>query len=351
MKFLSIAILLLTTATITQAQQLCNGYAEFCSKQYQTLTYLMTHNSYSYIANPAANQACPVNIQLDDGVRGLKLSAIKMTNSSSIQLCHTSCTILNAGPAVDTLSTITNWLKANPNEVITIMWNNLGSFGTDAFKTAYTNSGLIDYVYTQPFENFTWPTLGELIASGKRVINFIDEGANSKELPWLMREWDFVFETPYNNRNESSFECIIDRPNPPENPTKVMYVMNHFLYGTLTLGSTTIEIPQKGTSDVTNGDGSLLKQAEQCTHVFGRQPNFLEVDFYNNGDALQITAQLNNVTYHEKQLQCNVYESTASTSSTTTGGSISEATSNIMVSLTAAPILLSLVAVMFSAFL
>lgn len=191
--YISITLSLLGLAFVSsvKCQQVCNGYAEYCNRPYNELTYILTHNSYGFIANPAANQVCPVDTQLTDGVRGLKLSAIKPSNATtagdaadSIQLCHTSCTILNAGPAVDTLTSVSDWLKKNPNEVVTIMWNNLGSFSPTAFKAAYEASGILDYVYTQPFNNFTWPTLGEMIASGKRVVNFVDEGADSKSVPW-----------------------------------------------------------------------------------------------------------------------------------------------------------------------
>ncbi|OBZ83898.1 hypothetical protein A0J61_08046 [Choanephora cucurbitarum] len=315
----SIATFALAAVTVS-AQQLCNGYAEFCNKPYNSLTYLMTHNAYGYVANPASNQACPVPTQLSDGVRGLKLSAIKASNATSsdannIQLCHTSCTILNAGSAIDTLTKITEWVKSNPNEVITIMWNNLGDFTPSAFAAAYNASGLTEYVHTQTFGNLTWPTLGEMISSGKRVVNFVDEGTDTHQVEWLLPEWDFVFETPYDNKNESSFTCTIDRPAEPNNPTESMYVMNHFLYGTLKLGALQIEIPQKGTANVTNSKSSLLSQAQNCQKTFGRQPNFLEIDFYNKGDSLEIAAQLNNVTYtRPSQLQCDTYEATSSSS-------------------------------------
>lgn len=162
-----------------------------------------------------------------------------------------------------------------------------------------------------------------------------------------MSEWDYVFETPYDNHNETDFSCTIDRPAEPSNPVEAMYVMNHFLYGTLTLGSTAIEVPQKGTSNITNSDTSLLKQATTCTQTFGRQPNFLEVDFYNKGNALAIAAKLNNVTYTAAELQCDVYENDRAKSPV--GGNSSEAnTQRIMYSST---ILLSLVAASFFAFL
>ncbi|KAI8989379.1 PLC-like phosphodiesterase [Pilobolus umbonatus] len=305
-----ISVLLLITSI--NGQQTCNGYAELCDKPYNTVTYVTTHNSYGYVANPASNQLCPITTQLDDGVRGLKLSAIKYsnatTNANGIYLCHTSCTLLNAGPALDTLIVITEWVKNHPNEVITIIWNNLGEFGLDSFNEIYTASGLVEYSYVQAVGSRQWPTLQELITSGKRVINFVDEGADQSVLPWFMKEFDYVFETPYNNFNESSFNCVIDRPTEPHNNEEMMYLLNHFLYRTLTFGSIVLDIPQKGTADIVNAQESLLKHAETCTATFGRRPNFLKVDFFNKGATLQIAATLNNVTYNgDGSLQCNAY--------------------------------------------
>ncbi|CAO3619336.1 unnamed protein product [Mucor hiemalis] len=353
---LTLLATLAIASTAVNAQQACNGFAELCNKPYNTLSYIMTHNSYGFTANPASNQLCPTNVQLDDGVRGLKLSAIKSSNATtagsavdSINLCHTSCTLLNAGPAVNTLTTVANWLKNNPNEVITIMWNNLGGFAPEAFEAAYNASGIMDYVYVQTPSNYTWPTLGEMITSGKRVVNFVDEGAMPTTHPWLMREWDYVFETPYDNHNETQFRCTIDRPAEPNSPQEYMYVMNHFLYGTLPIGQTIIEIPQKGTANVTNSEGSLLKLAKTCTQTFGRQPNFLEIDFYNRGNSLQIAAQLNNVTYTKPaQLQCDVYAANAANNPNGGSSSSAETNNNIVISST---ILLSLVATTFIAFL
>jgi hypothetical protein len=165
-----------------------------------------------------------------------------------------------------------------------------------------------------------------------------------------MREWDYVFETPYDNHNESQFSCVVDRPVQPNSPTEYMYVMNHFLYGTLTLGTTVIEIPQKGTANVTNSDTSLLNQATTCTSTFGRQPNFLEIDFFNKGDALKIAAQLNNVTYTApSQLQCDIYANNAANSPSGGGSSSAAAETNSLV--ISSTILLSLVATTFIAFL
>ncbi|ORX47480.1 PLC-like phosphodiesterase [Hesseltinella vesiculosa] len=305
----------LVFATGSLAQQACNGYAQLCSVPYNQVTTVVTHNSYANFASPAANQACSITTQLDDGIRGLKLSAVVPTNSTmsnpvtDIHLCHTSCSLLDAGTATDTLTTVASWLKANPNEVLTIMWNNPNNvaFQDSDFNAIYQAAGLTDYVYTQPTGNNTWPTLQQLISSGKRVVTFADLGTDSSSVSWLLPEFNYVFETPYDNRNESAFSsaCVIDRPVNPSSPNSMMYVMNHFLYGTLTLGNLSVELPQKGTANITNAQ-SLLTQANACRSAFGRYPTFLEVDFYNLGNTLSIAAQLNNVTYsNSTQLKCN----------------------------------------------
>lgn len=117
----------------------------------------------------------------------------------------------------------------------------------------------------------------------------------------LMSQFDYVFETPYDNQNLTAFTCTIDRPTNPTTPDQMMYVMNHFLYGVYNIGSTVIEVPQSGTANVTNGQ-SLQTQATQCTQTFGRQPNFIEVDFYEQGTCFQVVDSLNNVAYVSKSL-------------------------------------------------
>ncbi|KAJ8653064.1 hypothetical protein O0I10_011284 [Lichtheimia ornata] len=313
-----LSALLLGSISLVSGQQQCNGYSEFCSKPYNELTYVLTHNSYAYAANPASTQMCAITSQLADGVRALKLSAVKAENSSSsMNLCHTSCSILDAGPATDTLSKIASWLKDNPDEVLSIFWNIPNhDFQASDFQSPYQSSGLLDYAHVQDANNYTWPTLGEMISSGKRLVNYVESGADQASVPWLHPEFSYNFQTPYENSNASDFSCTIDRPSDPSNPSEMMYGMNHYLYGNLPMGSNTIQVPQSGSANKTNSEGSLLAQAQECTQTFGRAPNFLIVDFYNRGQTLQIAAQLNNVTFQNTTaLQCDA-QNTASDDST-----------------------------------
>jgi predicted O-linked N-acetylglucosamine transferase (SPINDLY family) len=175
----------LVLVSLAMAQQACNGYSTLCSKSYNEVSYLTTHNSYAYMSNVGQNQHYDVQTQLNDGIRGLKLSAVKTNNYTGVELCHTACSILDAGTAHDTLSVIASWLKSNPNEVVTIMWNNLGNFSASDLQSEYQQAaGIMDYLYVQPNNNYTWPTLSEMISSGKRLVNFMDVNADQTTVPW-----------------------------------------------------------------------------------------------------------------------------------------------------------------------
>ncbi|KAG2179578.1 hypothetical protein INT44_006425 [Umbelopsis vinacea] len=289
-------------ATVAVAQQACNGDASLCNKPYNQVSYLITHNSYASMPNVAQNQHYDVNTQLKDGIRGLKLSALKSHNNSGVELCHGSCAILDAGPAHDTLNTIASWLNDNPSEVVSIMWNNLGNFKATELQAEYQQvSGIMDLLYVQPANNLTWPTLSDMISSGKRLVNYMDVGADQYQVPWLHDQFSYIFETPYENHNDSQFNCQIDRPQDPTNTEEMMYVMNHFLYGSLKIGNLPIELPQPSITNDTNGQ-ALNNHADNCTTVFQRPPNFIEVDFYESGTTFQVLDKLNNITYTPKTL-------------------------------------------------
>lgn len=92
-----------------------------------------------------------------------------------IELCHTSCILLDAGPLTTYLSTIKTWLDANPNDVVTVLLTNGGSVAVSEFGAAMTSSGLATYAYSPPghLSMSQWPTLQELINANSRLIMFL----------------------------------------------------------------------------------------------------------------------------------------------------------------------------------
>lgn len=182
----------------------CNGGSSLCDKSYSDITQLITHDSYALSPNIAATQDYSILDQLNDGVRGIKLSAIPSTKDPAmIHVCHSICAVLDAGPVEDTLNSISQWLIDNPKEVVTIMWNNFKNFKADQFASVYEASEIMPFVYTHDGTK-PWPTLRKMIESGKRVVNFIDAEADSENVPWYVR-----FGKVVEQRREKSF--LIDR--------------------------------------------------------------------------------------------------------------------------------------------
>ncbi|KAF9128942.1 hypothetical protein BG015_004257 [Linnemannia schmuckeri] len=298
--FLTVGILLASSSSWVQqadAQQQCNGYAELCSRTYDKVSYPTAHNAYAF--NPpnglATNQINNIPTQLKDGIRAFMLDAYAAPsgNSNEIQLCHTMCNVLDGGPLSATLAQIKTFMDANPNEVITILWENAANLKPAQFQAVYAAAGLSPYLHAQAKGATAWPTLAQMISSKKRLVNFIDSGADAT-VPWLMSEYDFVFETPYNIPKGTAYPCTIDRP---KDQRKQMYVLNHFISGVFTLQGDTISIPQPDAADQTNGP-DLISHINSCQTTFKQIPSFVAVDFYQKGSLTETVAKVNKVTWN-----------------------------------------------------
>jgi hypothetical protein len=237
----------------------------------------------------------------------------KPNASSAIRLCHTSCDLLDVGTLESYLSTVKGWLDTHPYEVIAIIMGNNNGQDTRIPATDYIqpfqDAGITEYLWTPSSStlNLTqWPTLAEMILTRKRVVVMLDYGTNQKEVPWLLSEFDYMWETPFSPTNPS-FPCTQQRPpNQPEDVSRNrMYMANHNLNVEITLGGMSgILIPAYGLLSEVNavsGNGSLGLNVQDCETMWNRPPNWLLVDYYNqgnfNGSVFQVAATANGVTY------------------------------------------------------
>jgi len=260
--------------------QPCNNYPELCTRKYSNITEVCAHNSpFVRPKNVAANQAYGVTQQLNDGIRVLQGQAHII--NGTMYYCHTSCDLLNVGTVEDYLREVTQWLSAHPFEVLTIIFGNYGWQERDDqgnalvtaanFADPVTNSGLLEYIYQPPktaMELDDWPTLGELILSGKRVITFIDYNSNTAVVPWLLWEFYNVWETPF-SPTDLSFPCTIGRPEglSDDKARDILYMANHNLNTEIAIAGFSLLVPNTVYLNRTNGvEGpvSLGNMTVQC---------------------------------------------------------------------------------------
>ena len=159
--------------------QVCNGQAAYCNRPYSNITQIGSHDSAFVGPLPQQNQNIAVSKQLDFGIRFLQAQTHKNPlNDKVIELCHTSCFLEDAGSLEGYLRTVKTWLDGHANEVVTLLLTNQDSFSPESFGSVFKKVGLDSYAFVPQSSPKTlpvnqWPTMGELIASGKRLVVFL----------------------------------------------------------------------------------------------------------------------------------------------------------------------------------
>ena len=270
-------------------------------------SWIGTHDSafVGDLSNPTINQVLSVEDQLTAGVRFLQ-SQTHMNIFDTFSMCHTDCMLNDAGPVKNYLSTVKKWMDSHPTDIITLLLTNGDFVDVSKFDDAFKGADLDKYAFVpdttpDPLPMSDWPTLGELIASGKRLVVFTDYGAEVTKVPYVLNEFKYFFETPYNVTDPNFAQCKLDRP-PGASPDGRMYLMNHFLnddaglLGDIFSPNSDIQVPNTDKISQTNaatGKGSVGAQVNLCTETYGRKPNLVLLNFFNKGDAFAAQDAMN----------------------------------------------------------
>ncbi|KAG0645004.1 PI-PLC X domain-containing 1 [Hyphodiscus hymeniophilus] len=257
----------------------CNGNVALCSRLYSNVTQIGTHDSAFVGILPTDNQLVSVTTQLDDGVRFLQ--AQTHVKDNVLELCHTSCAELDAGPLTTYLTDIKTWLDANDNQVLTLLLTNGDFVDVSMFGDAMTSSGLSSYAFTPgtQLSMSQWPTLQQLIDAGTRLVMFLDYDANTSVVPYILPEFDYFFETAYDVTDFDS--CALDRP-PGSNGAGLMMIVNHFLDVDI-FGISIPDVAEDSSTNAATGSKSIGAQADLCISTWGRSPNLILLDNFNIG--------------------------------------------------------------------
>ena len=289
----------------------CNNSPALCSLSYSTITHLGAHDSpfvrdASTSFSTSGNQGVDSVKQLDAGVR--LLTAQVHNNNGAWHLCHSSCALLDAGSLSTWLGTIKSWMDRNPNDVVTILLVNSDNASAQQLAAEFTSSGIDKYAYTPTSTTSPtseWPTLQSMISQNRRLVTFVASlsSASNTVAPYLLDEFTFVFENPFQVTSLGNFTCIPSRPASLSGQTAAaitsgrLPLVNHFLGVDQGLG---IVSPDVGNITTTNADndaiGSLGRSARECQQAYGRKPTFLLVDFFDQGPAIATVDALNGVT-------------------------------------------------------
>ncbi|KAF9033609.1 PLC-like phosphodiesterase [Panaeolus papilionaceus] len=285
------------TIPFTKRATICNGHAELCGRRFSNITYIGAHDSFAYSVDPLAlgrDQEVDIPTQLNLGVRLLQAQ-------SHIQASYTFVTlfIFDGGNVTSYLRTVKTWLDANPNEVITFIFTNPENVSLqDFWRPAFDDSGISSIAYVPPappVKQSDWPTLGSLIDSGKRVVVFMDAGADTAIIPYILPEFQMIWETPF-SVTDPTFPCRVDRIHGPLSVEDHTYMINHSLNINILPSGGDVIIPDRMNAQITNGMASILSHIQNCAPLgASRNPQFILMDWVHIGDGFRVADMLNGV--------------------------------------------------------
>jgi hypothetical protein len=255
----------------------CNGSAALCDRRFDEAVFATTHNAMSSIDDGwlAPNQSHPVVTQLRDGIRALMLDT-HLDADGVPSLCHGSCGF-GSKPLTDGLREIATFLKCNPREVVTLVFE--AYVTAEQTDVAFKESGLIDLVHTQAL-GAPWPKLGEMIDQNRRLVALTDDPAGAPA--YYHHVWDYAWDTPYAAQTKDDLKCEVGRGD----ARNALFIFNHFL---------TSPTADKKLADQVNHNPFFIERAQSCAAQTGDLPNFVTVDFYDVGDVLDVTRTLNGI--------------------------------------------------------
>jgi len=254
---------------------ICNGHAELCTRSYADVSFAMAHNAMNSEEEgwTAPNQTIRLWAQLERGIRGFMLDTYTLRGETL--LCHGSCA-LGKRPFVDALRDLRMFLDCHPAEVITLILEAHIDEATTA--RAFEDAGLLPYLDEQSSDAVAWPTLGEMIRSGRRLVVFTE--SSEVTLPWHHQAYAFMWDTNYAARSASDFRCDVLRGSRGHQ----LFLLNHFL---------TAPIASLSLAEMVNHDPLLIDRARACQSDTDDLPNFVALDFVELGDLLTTVDALN----------------------------------------------------------
>ncbi|KAG6906668.1 hypothetical protein DXG01_012696 [Tephrocybe rancida] len=205
--------------------------------------------------------------------------------------------LFDGGTVVDYLKEVKAFLDANPNEVLTFVFTNPELLSVeDVWKPAFDASGITPLAYvpsSQPVRRSAWPTLGELIKADKRVVVFLDKGADGSAVDFILPEFDMIWEDPYSS-TDKNFPCRVDRITGSLSAANHANMINHNLNTNIIPIGAGILISDHLDAPTTNSLTSILAHANRCApFVGGRAPNFVLLDWVNIGQGHAAVDRLN----------------------------------------------------------
>lgn len=292
-------------SVVPQPSEVTKKYGDKAWDQY---VWLGAHNAFTRAGDGwiVANQFKSYEELLDFGVRNIDLDIYDFKSelwqcifsigadcyARDVYLCHSSCSTapgftyaLPRKTLSDALSRIAAWMRAHPQEVVTIT---MESYVSDRalYLAALQRSGALPLVFNTETgrPGGKWPRLSEMVRTNKRLVLLTDkvDNAGSDTLTALdstivTKNFWSLGDLGENTKCEPRWNDV------PLTNTARAFHMSHFR-----------NIPTALTAYIDNTSAKLRSRIlNECYAAAKRYPNFLMLDYADIGDGKAIVDWLN----------------------------------------------------------
>jgi hypothetical protein len=270
----------------------CNGNSAYCAMRFDQWCQAATEDS---AANSSAFWQAPTQSksilnQLQNGIRALLLRVQR--SAGAVSVCRASCA-QGSPPLATVLVAVKDFLGANPREVVTLVVE--ASVSTGELEAEFTAQKLDTVAYSQSAAA-GWPTLGDMIASGKRLVvlanttDGLDAGAvGDAGVEWILPRSTLLWETGSHWASLVEMNCS---PAVGDESRPLFLVHNDVDFVPDGGGAA---YPSPDLAAQANAFATVTARLQACKDQHGRAPNFVAVDFFDLGDAVGATQVLNGV--------------------------------------------------------
>lgn len=271
---------------------ICQGQAKFCLRTYDNHTFPETHNSFSTVEDEvwmAINHYTALQAQWDGGIRAFMIDthhqSKENTEKEDIRFCHGDpdstlfypCLYSEVDPFI-WLNLLNSLMNNSSGDVVTLLIENY--VPAEHVEYLFNVTGLIDKAYIHSVGE-DWPTLGDMILAGKNLVVFWDY-SDDERYPWLHHAWTHSWDTPYGEDDEKDMSCTVGRGSSEE----PVWHLNNWL-------SSNFGFADPTRSEQVNDYEKLLARSIECWETFDNRPTFIAVDYWEDGEILNVTLTLN----------------------------------------------------------
>jgi hypothetical protein len=203
-----------------------------------------------------------------------RVGAGTLNGKPKLFLCHTLCE-LGAEPLAQELAVIRRFLERHADAVLIVVVEDY--LPHDAIQHAFEEARLTRYVATL-HRGRALPTLGELVASGRRLIVFAEEKGGHPA--WYMPAFSFIQDTPLGAVHPGELSC---RHNRGESDSPLLLI-NHWIP----------PFPPIVKLNAVIGTRLFLRsRVERCKRERKKAGAIVAVDFYDRTSVVRVARQLN----------------------------------------------------------